>query len=133
MRGRLGKGQSVRVFPLSNWTEADIWTYALHRRIPLAPLYFATPRHVVERDGALIVVDDANRMRFRPGEAVETRRVRFRTLGCWPVTAAVESDAEDLESVVRETLFASSSERQGRLSDREGSGSLEQQKREGYF
>ncbi|MCB1498812.1 MAG: sulfate adenylyltransferase subunit CysD [Bauldia sp.] len=131
--GRLAKGQSVRVFPLSNWTEADIWTYALLRRIELAPLYFAMPRNVVERDGAVIVVDHPERMRFRPGETVTTRTVRFRTLGCWPVTAAIESTADDLESVVRETLFASSSERQGRLSDREGTGSLEQQKREGYF
>ena len=130
---RLGKGESLRVFPLSNWTEADIWAYALRNRLALAPLYFAHVRPVVARDGALIVVDDGERMHWRTGEVAEQRSVRFRTLGCWPVTAAVESTADTLEAVVRETLFASNSERQGRLSDREGAGSLELQKREGYF
>jgi len=130
---RLGKGQSTRVFPLSNWTEADIWSYALGRRIPLAPLYFAVSRPVVERDGALLVVDDPDRMRFRPGETTTDRMVRFRTLGCWPVTAAVESEATDLLAIVRETLGASNSERQGRIGDSEDGGSLEQKKREGYF
>jgi sulfate adenylyltransferase subunit 2 len=130
---RLGKGQSARVFPLSNWTETDVWTYALAHDIALAPLYFAEPRPVVGMGGGLIVVDDPARMRFRSGETVDTNTVRFRTLGCWPVTAAVESGATDLTSVVRETLAAAGSERQGRISDGEDGGSLEQKKREGYF
>ena len=130
---RLAAGQSARVFPLSNWTEADIWSYALLHRIPLAPLYFAQLRPVVERDGALLVIDDAARMRFKAGETMSERSVRFRTLGCWPVTAAVESQAADLFSIVRETLGAVNSERQGRIGDSEDGGSLEQKKREGYF
>ncbi|MCB1740293.1 MAG: sulfate adenylyltransferase subunit CysD [Gammaproteobacteria bacterium] len=130
---RLSAGQSLRVFPLSNWTENDLWIYAMRRGIRLAPLYFARPRPIVVRDGALIVVDDQTRMRLEPGETPSIRRVRFRTLGCWPVTAAFESNADDLPSVVRETLEASASERHGRLSDREGAGSLERQKLEGYF
>ena len=130
---RVGQNQSLRVFPLSNWTEADVWTYALSRRIELAPLYFAASRPVIERDGALIVVDDPARMPLRSDESPRPRNVRFRSLGCWPVTAAVASDASDLVSVVRETLGAASSERQGRLSDRGGGGSLERQKRDGYF
>jgi sulfate adenylyltransferase subunit 2 len=130
---RLSKGQTARVFPLSNWTEADIWTYALHRNIELAPLYYAAPRPVVERGGALIVVDDESRMRLREGDQVSVRKVRFRTLGCWPVTGAIESEAADLRSVAEETLRASASERQGRISDGEDGGSLEQKKREGYF
>jgi len=129
---RLGNGQTARVFPLSNWTELDIWTYALLKNIALAPLYYAEPRPVVERNGTLIVVDDS-RMRFLPGERTTVRNVRFRTLGCWPVTGAIESDAKDLQSVVMETLLAPSSERQGRISDREDGSSLEQKKREGYF
>ena len=130
---RLAAGQSARVFPLSNWTEVDIWSYALLHHIPLAPLYFAQVRPVVERDGAWLVVDDPARMRFKEGEAMSERSVRFRTLGCWPVTAAVESQAADLFSIVRETLGAANSERQGRIGDSEDSGSLEQKKREGYF
>ena len=130
---RLGKDQTARVFPLSNWTETDIWAYAMLHGIELAPLYFAAPRPVVQRAGAFIVVDDERRMRFRPGDQVETRTVRFRTLGCWPVTGAIESDASDLRAVVDETLLASSSERQGRISDGEDGGSLEQKKRQGYF
>jgi sulfate adenylyltransferase subunit 2 len=130
---RLAKGQTARVFPLSNWTETDIWSYSLLNNIPLAPLYYAAPRPVVERGGAFIVVDDERRMRFQPGEHISTRKVRFRTLGCWPVTGAIESDAADLRSVVKETLRASASERQGRISDGEDGGSLEQKKREGYF
>jgi sulfate adenylyltransferase subunit 2 len=114
---RLAPGQSARVFPLSNWTEADIWSYALLHRIPLAPLYFAQVRPVIERDGAWLVVDDPARMRFKAGEAMSERSVRFRTLGCWPVTAAVESHAADLFSIVRETLGAANSERQGRIGD----------------
>lgn len=130
---RLGNGQSLRVFPLSNWTEQDIWSYALSRQIELAPLYYAAPRPVIERQGALIVVDDPDRLTLRPGETITTRSVRFRTLGCWPVTAAMESTASDLPSIVLETLAARTSERQGRLADGEGAASLERQKREGYF
>ncbi|GHH25170.1 sulfate adenylyltransferase subunit 2 [Sphingomonas glacialis] len=130
---RLAPGQSARVLPLSNWTEADIWSYALLHHIPLAPLYFAQVRPVIERDGAWLVIDDPARMRFKAGEATSERSVRFRTLGCWPVTAAVESQAADLFSIVRETLGAANSERQGRIGDSEDGGSLEQKKREGYF
>lgn len=130
---RLGKEQTARVFPLSNWTETDVWAFALTHDIALAPLYYAAPRPVVERGGGLIVVDDAARMRLRAGETAETRTVRFRTLGCWPVTAAVESSAIDLSSVVQETLAATGSERQGRISDGVDGGSLERKKREGYF
>ena len=130
---RLGSDQTARVFPLSNWTETDIWSYALLHEIELAPLYFAAPRPVVRRAGAFIVIDDESRMRFQPGDEIHTKTVRFRTLGCWPVTGAVESEARDLKAVVDETLRASSSERQGRISDGEDGGSLEQKKREGYF
>ena len=130
---RLGKGQSARVFPLSNWTERDVWTYALLHQIPLAPLYFAASRPVIERDGALIVVDDEAMMRFRTGEKVVMQSVRFRTLGCWPVTGAVASEATDLAAVVYETLTACVSERQGRISDGEDGSTLERKKREGYF
>ena len=130
---RLGKGQTARVFPLSNWTEADIWNYAKLRKIELAPLYFAARRPVVRRASSLVVVDDENRMQFRPGDKVETKMVRFRKLGYWPVTGAVESTATDLAAVVDERLRASLSERQGRISDGEDGGSLEQKKREGYF
>ena len=130
---RLSEGQTARVFPLSNWTEMDIWAYALLKNIELAPLYYAAPRPVIERGRALIVVDDESRMRFQPGDRISTRKVRFRTLGCWPVTGAIASEASDLQSVVEETLSATSSERQGRISDGEDGGSLEQKKREGYF
>lgn len=130
---RLAKGETARVFPLSNWTETDIWAYALRKGIALAPLYYAEPRPVVKRGSAFIVVDDESRMRFLPGERTSMRRVRFRTLGCWPVTGAIESAACDLRAVMDETLSASSSERQGRISDGEDGGSLEQKKREGYF
>lgn len=127
---RRSPGQSLRVFPLSNWTEQDLWAYILAREIELAPLYFARDRLVVERDGMRIVVDDPARMRWRSRETAIKENVRFRTLGCWPVTAAHPSDAADLASVVWETLQARTSERLGRISD---SGSLEAQKREGYF
>jgi sulfate adenylyltransferase subunit 2 len=130
---RLGKGQSARVFPISNWTEADIWAYALRRGIELAPLYSAERLPVVERGGAYIVVDDESRMRFEPGETVQMRSVRFRTLGCWPVTGAIASEATNLAAVALETMGTSVSERQGRISDGEDGGSLEQKKREGYF
>lgn len=130
---RIGKGQSIRAFPLSNWTEADIWSYALDRKVTLAPLYFAAPGPTVVRDGAIVVVDDLGRMPLRAGERVEERSVRFRTLGCWPVTAAIPSVADDLAAVLDETRISPASERQGRLADSEGGGSLERQKREGYF
>lgn len=130
---RLSSGQSARVFPLSNWTETDIWSYALLHKIELAPLYYAEPRRVIERSGTFIVVDDEQRMRFEPDDVIQMKTVRFRTLGCWPVTGAIVSDAVDLQSVVAETLGASASERQGRISDGEDGGSLEQKKREGYF
>jgi len=130
---RLGPGQTARVFPLSNWTEIDIWSYALFNDIKLAPLYYAAARPVVARGGTWIVVDDETRMRFMPNERVSVREVRFRTLGCWPVTGAIESAATDLRAVVAETLGAAASERQGRISDGEDGGSLEQKKREGYF
>jgi sulfate adenylyltransferase subunit 2 len=124
---------SARVFPISNWTEADIWAYALRRGIELAPLYSAERLPVVERGGAYIVVDDESRMRFEPGETVQMRSVRFRTLGCWPVTGAIASEATNLAAVALETMGTSVSERQGRISDGEDGGSLEQKKREGYF
>jgi sulfate adenylyltransferase subunit 2 len=130
---RLGRGQSARVFPLSNWTEQDIWDYALQKNIELAPLYFSELRPVVRRKEALVVVDDEARMRFQPGDRIEMKRVRFRTLGCWPVTGAIESEATDIATVLEETLDARVSERQGRISDGEDGGSLEQKKREGYF
>ena len=130
---RLGKEQSARVFPLSNWTEADIWAYTLLRGIELAPLYFAARRLVVQRGSNYIVVDDESRMQFLPGDDMHMRSVRFRTLGCWPVTGAIESNASQLADVISETLTASVSERQGRISDGEDGGSLEQKKREGYF
>jgi sulfate adenylyltransferase subunit 2 len=132
--GKINKGESIRVFPLSNWTELDIWTYALARRIDLCSLYFSRVRPVVERSCALVVVDDEQRMRLQPGERPRPCSVRFRTLGCWPVTAGVESPANDVGSIVLETLNAAASERQGRISDKEGAaGSLERQKVEGYF
>ncbi len=129
---RIAQGESIRVFPLSNWTEADIWQYILRESIPIVPLYFAKERPVVERDGMLILKDD-DRMELRPGEVVENRMVRFRTLGCYPLTGAIESDAADLQSIVDETLAAATSERQGRAIDRDEAGSMEKKKREGYF
>jgi len=127
---RRGAGETLRVFPLSNWTEDDIWAYVHARRVPLAPLYFATPRLVVDRGGALIVVDEPARMIWRKGERAKERVVRFRTLGCWPVTGAIESTAANVEAIVAETRAARLSERQGRVSDE---GSLEALKRDGYF
>jgi sulfate adenylyltransferase subunit 2 len=129
---RVGQGESIRVFPLSNWTELDIWQYILAENIPIVPLYFAAPRPVVERDGMLIMVDD-DRMKLKPGEQVEEKMVRFRTLGCYPLTGAIESEADDLPSIVREMLIARTSERQGRLIDKDESGSMEKKKKEGYF
>lgn len=129
---RLGRGQTVRVFPLSNWTEADIWTYIAVRRLPIAPLYFAAERPTIDHEGTILVVND-DRYPWRPGEAAVPRRVRFRTVGCWPVTGAILSEAASLGEVLAETLAATSSERQGRLIDRDDGGTLEQKKREGYF
>ena len=129
---KVGNGESIRVFPLSNWTETDIWQYILSENIPIVPLYFAKKRPVVERDGMLIMVDD-ERMEIHPGENVEEKVVRFRTLGCYPLTGAIESTACDLPSIIRETLMTRSSERQGRLIDKDEAGSMERKKREGYF
>jgi len=129
---RLQGGESVRVFPLSNWIELDIWRYIQRENIALPSLYFAAERPVLERDGALLVLDD-DRMPLRPGETARMRRVRFRTLGCWPLTAAVESDADTLEAIVREISDTSLSERQGRAIDHDPSASMERKKREGYF
>ena len=130
--GRINKGESIRVFPLSNWTELDIWQYIYQENIPVVPLYFAKPRPVVKRDGALILVDD-DRLPLRPGETPETRWVRFRTLGCYPLTGAVESRAETLAEVIREMLLATTSERQGRVIDQDAAASMEIKKQEGYF
>jgi sulfate adenylyltransferase subunit 2 len=130
--GRISKGESIRVFPLSNWTELDIWQYIHQENIPVVPLYFARLRPVVERDGALILVDD-DRMPLRPGETPEMRWVRFRTLGCYPLTGAVESRAETLPAVIREMLLATTSERQGRVIDHDQAASMELKKQEGYF
>ena len=129
---RISPGESIRVFPLSNWTELDIWQYILREGIPIVPLYFAKRRPIVERDGMLIMVDD-DRMKLRDGEKIEERMVRFRTLGCYPLTGAIESEAENLEAIVEEMLTAQTSERQGRLIDKDESGSMEKKKREGYF
>ena len=125
-------GESFRVFPLSNWTEADVWDYILQENIPVVPLYFAAPRPVVERDGALIMRDD-ERLPLKPGEEVRTRMVRFRTLGCYPLTGAVESTASTLLEIIAEMRASRSSERQGRMIDHDGSGSMEAKKQEGYF
>ena len=129
---RVRKGESIRVFPLSNWTELDIWQYIMAENIPIVPLYFAKKRPVVERDGALIMVDDV-RMKLRPGEAAEMRLVRFRTLGCYPLTGAIDSSAATLEEIVGEMLTATTSERQGRVIDHDEGASMEKKKREGYF
>ncbi len=129
---RIRKGESIRVFPLSNWTEVDIWQYILEEDIPIVPLYFAGERPVVERDGTLIMVDD-ERMVFEDGETPEMRKIRFRTLGCYPLTGAVESQAETLDDIVLEMLTARTSERAGRLIDFDEAGSMEKKKREGYF
>ncbi|MCC6995346.1 MAG: sulfate adenylyltransferase subunit CysD [Deltaproteobacteria bacterium] len=130
--GKIKKGESIRAFPLSNWTELDVWQYVWLENIPIVPLYFAAPRPVVERDGALIMVDD-ERMRLGPGETPRTEVVRFRTLGCYPLSGAVRSEATTLPAIIREMLLATHSERQGRLIDHDEEGSMEQKKREGYF
>ena len=130
--GRVNPGESIRVFPLSNWTELDVWQYIHLNGIPIVPLYFAAPRPVVERDGALIMVDD-ERMPLHDGEVPRERMVRFRTLGCYPLTGAVESQATTLPQIIQEMLLATSSERQGRVIDHDATGSMEDKKREGYF
>jgi len=130
--GRINKGESIRAFPLSNWTEHDVWDYIRAEGIPVVPLYFAAPRPVVERDGALILVDD-ERMPLRAGETPEPRWVRFRTLGCYPLTGAVESRARTVAEVIAETRTARQSERQGRAIDQDAAASMEMKKQEGYF
>lgn len=129
---RINKGESMRVFPLSNWTEKDIWEYIKRENIEVVPLYFAKERPVVYRDGNIIMVDD-DRMRLLPGEEVQMKKVRFRTLGCYPLTGGIESDADTLDAIVKETLGAVSSERTSRVIDHEAVGSMERRKREGYF
>jgi len=129
---RKNKGESIRVFPLSNWTELDIWQYILAEGIEIVPLYFAAPRPTVERDGLLLMVDD-DRFRLKPGEVPVERSIRFRTLGCYPLTGAVESDADTLEAVIQEMLLTTTSERQGRAIDHDQAASMEKKKQEGYF
>ncbi|AXT69658.1 sulfate adenylyltransferase subunit CysD [Vibrio sp. dhg] len=130
--GKVNKGESIRVFPLSNWTELDIWQYIYLESIEIPSLYLAKKRPVVERDGMLIMVDD-DRMEIKEGEVVEEKMVRFRTLGCYPLTGAVESEATTLPEIIQEMLLTTTSERQGRAIDHDSSGSMEKKKREGYF
>lgn len=130
--GKVNKGESIRVFPLSNWTELDIWQYIYLENIDIVPLYFSAPRPVVERDGMLIMVDD-ERMPLKEGEVPQMKSVRFRTLGCYPLTGAVESKADTLPDIIQEMLLTTTSERQGRAIDHDSSGSMEKKKQEGYF
>jgi sulfate adenylyltransferase subunit 2 len=129
---RRNEGETMRVFPLSNWTELDVWQFIYREQIPIVPLYLAAPRPVVERDGTLIMVDD-DRMRLEPGESPVLKSVRFRTLGCYPLTGAIESEADTLAKVIQEMLLTATSERQGRVIDHDSSGSMERKKQEGYF
>jgi sulfate adenylyltransferase subunit 2 len=129
---RIARGESIRVFPLSNWTELDIWQYILSESIEIVPLYFAAPRPTVERDGMLLMIDD-ERFRLEPGEVPVDRSIRFRTLGCYPLTGAVESEAATLPAVIQEMLLTTTSERQGRAIDHDQAASMEKKKREGYF
>jgi len=129
---KINKGESIRIFPISNWTEKDIWQYISRENIPIVPLYFAAPRPVVYRDGNIIMVDD-ERMRLLPNEKPEIKKVRFRTLGCYPLTGGVESEADTLSAVIEEILGAATSERTSRVIDKEAAGSMERRKREGYF
>ncbi len=129
---KINKGESIRVFPMSDWTELDIWLYIKLEKIPIVPLYYAKERPVVERDGVLILVDD-DRMPLEPGEEPMMKKVRFRTLGCYPLTGAVESEAETLEEIVQEMLLTTTSERQGRVIDFDGAASMEEKKKDGYF
>ncbi|MEG3639054.1 sulfate adenylyltransferase subunit CysD [Magnetococcus sp. PR-3] len=130
--GRIAKDESIRVFPLSNWTELDIWQYIHQEQIPVVPLYFAQSRPVVERDGTLVMVDDG-RIPLQPGETPQMKSVRFRTLGCYPLTGAIESETTDLAGVVGEMMLAKTSEREGRVIDHDGGASMEEKKQEGYF
>ncbi len=132
LNGRLGAGESARIFPLSNWTEKDVWRYIARERLAVVPLYFAADRPTIERNGQLLVLDD-HRLTPKPGEHGTTRRVRFRTLGCYPLTAAVASDAATIDAVVAETLAATTSERVGRLIDHDSAGAMEKKKQDGYF
>lgn len=129
---KIHKGESIRVFPLSNWTEKDIWQYIKRENIDIVPLYFAKERPVVERNGNLIMVDD-NRLKLLPNEEIKMKKIRFRTLGCYPLTGAIESDADTMDAIIEETLSAISSERTSRVIDHEAVGSMERRKREGYF
>ncbi len=129
---RKHKGESIRIFPLSNWTELDVWQYIYLHNIPIVPLYFAQERLVVERDGMLILFDD-DRMPLKPGEKPELRKIRFRTLGCYPLTGAIDSEAETLSAIIEEMLVTTMSERQGRVIDHDASASMEKKKQEGYF
>jgi sulfate adenylyltransferase subunit 2 len=129
---RRSRGETLRVFPISNWTELDVWQYIHLEQIPIVPLYFAAPRPVVDRDGTLIMVDD-DRMRLDPGEQPEIKHVRFRTLGCYPLSGAIESRADSLTGIIQEMLLATTSERQGRIIDHDGAASMEKKKQEGYF
>ncbi|TDQ39023.1 sulfate adenylyltransferase subunit CysD [Thiopseudomonas denitrificans] len=134
--GKINKGESIRVFPLSNWTELDIWQYIYLEQIPIVPLYFAAERQVIERDGTLILIDDERILEHLSDEEkarIETRSVRFRTLGCYPLTGAVESTASTLPEIIQEMLLTRTSERQGRVIDHDGAGSMEEKKRQGYF
>lgn len=129
---RKNKGESIRAFPLSNWTEMDVWQYIYQEQIPIIPLYFALERPVIKRDGALIMLDD-DRMQLLPGEKIKMEKVRFRSLGCYPLTAAIKSDADNLELVILELLRSRDSERRGRTIDRDNSSSMEKKKKDGYF
>ena len=129
---KIHKGESIRVFPISNWTETDIWEYIKRENIDIVPLYFAAKRPVIERDGQIIMVDD-DRLKLRPGEKIEYKNVRFRTLGCYPLTGGIESNATTLDEIIDETLSAVESERTTRVIDNEAAGSMERRKREGYF
>ncbi|GAA4008763.1 sulfate adenylyltransferase subunit CysD [Sphingomonas swuensis] len=131
--GRVHAGESLRVFPLSNWTERDVWEYIAREDVPVVPLYLAAERPTVERDGTLLMVDDPEALALRPGEQVVTRRIRFRTMGCWPLTGAIESEADTLETLLAEMDAMRVSERAGRVIDRDESASMEVKKREGYF
>lgn len=129
---KINKGESMRVFPISNWTEKDIWQYIKRENIDIVPLYFAKERPVIYRDGNIIMVDD-DRLKLREGEEIQHKKVRFRTLGCYPLTGGVESEADTLDEIIEETLSAVSSERTSRVIDQEAAGSMERRKREGYF
>jgi sulfate adenylyltransferase subunit 2 len=129
---RKHQGESIRVFPLSNWTELDVWQYIYHEGIPVVPLYFAKQRPVIERDGMLMMLDD-DRVPVRTGDAAQIKKVRFRTLGCYPLTGAIESEADTIEAVIEEMLATTMSERQGRVIDRDATASMEKKKQEGYF